>query len=418
MSVHALVREYKVEVLSVLGMLVYSLLFFLFFYSLEAQAPSVIVHAGTFTVDQKTEEYLKTNPSFSELSNYLTTLAEKKGAVYALNVLIHGALPPNIDSHLMGHNIARKLYEQRGVGGLAYCTSDLGYACAHAIVIDALFERGMVVFDEINDICARVEGQGAYAMCFHGFGHGVLAFANYELPQAIELCGKVGTEAYGNYESVECVGGAIMEMRGGIHDPGLWELNGKKYLDEDHPLDMCLADYMDEKYRYICFVYITPFIFDSIGAADIPTFEQYGPAIRICNELAEPKYREACFGGFAKEFVGFLFGRDIRQIEDITDAQLSEVVAACELSEVEDGIAACVKHAVIDLLSSGEKGIEITGRFCTLVDAQFSDYCVTSYIEIVQEQYALGAAKAAAFCDYIGKTFGRSCPFNDGTYGQ
>ena len=60
-------------------------------------------------------------------------------------------------------------------------------------------------------------------MCFHGFGHGVLAFSDYELPKALELCEKVGTEKYDYQEAKECVGGALMEMRGGMHNPVLMQ---------------------------------------------------------------------------------------------------------------------------------------------------------------------------------------------------
>jgi hypothetical protein len=404
-------RELKISL--VFGACAIALLLILFFLvemrESLVELDSTESEERTFLVDTASQEYFKTDPTFPELSDYLGVLADEKGAIYALNTLIYGDLPANIDSHLMGHFVARKLYKEQGIEGLQYCTDDLGYACAHAIVIEALFERGMEVFDEVNDICARVEGPGAYFMCFHGFGHGVLAFADYELPKALELCEKVGTEAYGDYESVECAGGAIMEMRGGIHDPELWEKNGKKYLNEKKPIDMCLADFMAEKYRYICFVYLTPFIFDSLGAADLPSFEEYGPAIRSCDVLLDPKYREACFGGFAKEFVGFLFGRDIRKIEGITNEQLGEVLAACSLAEVEDGIAGCIKHAIIDLLGGGQHGFEIAGRLCELVDTQHKEYCVSSYITTVHDQHALDEKQYGEFCGYIEETFGRSC---------
>jgi hypothetical protein len=420
MSIRRLIVEYKVEIFALFCLLLTlsSLTFFVAEYVKEKAVAAAPEATGAFTVDEVTAGYLRTNPSFPELSDYLTSLAERKGGVYALNVLINAVLPPNIDAHLMGHNVTKKLYEQEGVDALKHCTSDLGYACAHAIVIASLFERGMVVFDEINEICGRAEGPGAYHMCFHGFGHGVLAFADYELPEAIKLCGKVGTQEDNFYEAVECVGGAVMEMRGGIHDAELWEKNGKKYLSDERPLDLCLQDFMLEEYRFICLVYATPFIFDSQGAQDIPTFEEYGPAIRACNVLTDPKYREACYGGFAKEFVGFVFGRDIRMIRNITDEQLAEVDAACQLAEVEDGIAACIKHTLYKLFGSGLYGFDLSGRFCGIVPNQFTDYCERTLIEIVMEQGDLTREEKDSFCEYTKEKFGRECTDENKPYDE
>lgn len=404
------IYKYKAPLLLGVCICFLFIMFSVFAVKQETQVlPEIENQPDHFFVDEKSQNYFKTNPPFPDLREYLENLADEKGAVYALNTLIYGELPKDIDTHLMGHYVARKLYKEKGVNGLDECGNNLGYACAHVMVTESLYEKGMTFFDEVNGICARAKGSGAYFMCFHGFGHGVLAFADYELPKAIELCGKVGTEAYSNYEAVECVGGAIMEMRGGIHDPHLWERNGKKYLNEKNPTDLCLSDFLDEKYRYICFVYITPFIFDSLGAHDIPTFEEYGPAIRSCDVLTKPEYREACFGGFAKEFVGFLFGRDIRKISDITDEQLSEVFSDCSLAGAEDGVAGCVKHTILDLLGRGRYAFEIAGRFCELVDRQYSDYCVSSFIRAIGEQNKLSPEQRKEFCTYVEEKFQRSC---------
>src|ERR1700722_612624 len=82
------------------------------------------------------------NPSFQEISDRFTALAEKKGAVYAFDVEEVAQLPPDIDTHLLGHVIGGVLDQQKGVDGIIYCTPDFRNACSHAIVIGALDEYG------------------------------------------------------------------------------------------------------------------------------------------------------------------------------------------------------------------------------------------------------------------------------------
>jgi hypothetical protein len=66
-------------------------------------------------------------------------------------------------------------------------------------------------------------------MCFHGLGHGVLAYTEYDLEKAVDICKRTGTKQYNNEEYAECVGGAIMEIiGGGFHDPQKWAVQSKK----------------------------------------------------------------------------------------------------------------------------------------------------------------------------------------------
>src|SRR6185369_5825096 len=57
--------------------------------------------------------------SFQELSDRFAALANKKGAVYAYEVLREAPLPPGTDLHLLGHTVGDILYKQKGVAGIA-----------------------------------------------------------------------------------------------------------------------------------------------------------------------------------------------------------------------------------------------------------------------------------------------------------
>ncbi len=357
-------------------------------------------------------KYFATNPSFGELVIYFQDLSHEIGADKAFDVLIYGDLPSDVDTHLVGHAVGDILYEQKGLLGMSDCDSNLGYACTHSIVIQALLQQGPSVFDEINEICESMEVAGSYPLCFHGFGHGVLAYADYELPDAIEFCGKVGTEKYQSYEEVECLGGAIMEMKEGFHNPDLWEERGTKYLSDENPLLMCQSDYMPEEYKRMCYIYITPFIFDTVSGVGWPDPNKFAEAMSYCDVLDDPKHRDGCFGGFGKEYITLVHGRDVRLIEETTPKQHQTINEWCALASDMAGVRSCVRNAMYSTYKAGAIDHNVTVSLCNeAVNDEVRNDCLKSFIYNASSHHP-NNEYANQFCldmpeGYIGYCFDR-----------
>src|SRR3989344_2239057 len=187
------------------------------------------------------EEIRNKNLDFGELSKFFVNLANDKGGHYAYKSLAKATalnyLSPNIDTHLLGHNIGDILYKQLGIEGMKFCTQDLRNACSHSIVVGALLEFGADKLRDIADVCRKAPGgKGAYTMCIHGLGHGVLAYTEYDMAQAVNLCEKVSEPRLKNMEYGECVGGISMEMMAGVNDREAWEKQKANYFKKDDPL--------------------------------------------------------------------------------------------------------------------------------------------------------------------------------------
>lgn len=322
--------------------------------------------------DDSYEKYIteigRLTPTFGAIAELFTHVAQTEGGVYAFELLRRAPLPPDIDVHLLGHVIGDELYKQEGLDGMLYCTPDFRNACSHTIVIGALLENGLGVFDEVNDVCKKAPGGiGAYTMCFHGFGHGVLAYTQYEMPDAVELCRKVGTEAYNQNEFHQCVGGMVMEMRQGIHDPEVWSTKKDKYLDVQDPFKLCASNYMPEEAKFFCYTYITPYIFDAAGAVrGNPTPDIFEVSFQYC-EQTEKQWRLVCYEGIGKEFVVLAQDRDVRSVDQMTDDRLEKVIQWCDLAKVTDGTEACVQSAQNSLYWGGENDFNVSIRFCSAI---------------------------------------------------
>lgn len=207
------------------------------------------------------------NLSFNELSDFFKYLAKDNGARYAFEVLKNAELPPRIDLHLLGHIVGDELFKQEGVKGIEACTRDFRNACSHSIVVGLFSERGDMALDEIAEVCRRSPGGlGAYTMCFHGLGHGILAAVGYTMEKTVDLCKKTATPQYKNRESVECIGGAVMEIvGGGFHDREIWQKQRLVYLDSTKPLELCENNIIPQDAKGICYMYITPYLIEAAG---------------------------------------------------------------------------------------------------------------------------------------------------------
>ena len=80
--------------------------------------------------------------NFAELSKFFIALAKDKGGGYAYQALayatMHALIPPNIDTHLLGHVVGDELFKQKGLDGMRVCTDDMRNACSHSIVVGGL----------------------------------------------------------------------------------------------------------------------------------------------------------------------------------------------------------------------------------------------------------------------------------------
>jgi hypothetical protein len=305
---------------------------------------------------------------FGQLSNFFTKLAETKGAVYAFTVLKVAPIPPNTDMHLLGHVVGDILYKQKGMEGITACTNDFRNACSHSIVVGYYLKYGESGLPQIADTCRKAPGgSGAYTMCFHGLGHGVLAALDYDLPKTISLCQKNGTPQYGFREAPECVGGAIMEIiSGGFHNKTLWEQASKRYLKTDDALYPCNSDMVPVGSKAMCYEYLTPHLVHVAGGDlnESPTEEVLTKAFSYCKQIENEHNRADCFAGFGKEFIVLAAARDIRDFNSLTDAEIDKAHTLCRLAHDEAGEQFCVTHAVDSLYWGGENSSKPAIRFC------------------------------------------------------
>lgn len=354
---------------------------------------------------------------FDDITARFESLAREKGAVYAFGVLQRTHFPGNIDLHLLGHSVGDILYDQKGIDGIAYCTQDFRNACSHSIVIGTLneFSASAEALRLIDDACKKAPGgSGAYTMCYHGLGHGVFAFFGYDLPSTVAFCKKMGTPEYHDEQYTQCVGGAVMElMGGGAHDHDKWLVAREKYLPSSDPLAPCNSDMVSIEAKVFCYSYLTPRLYELVGIQlGSPDPALFPKAFAYCDTIStrDIRLRDACFGGFGKEFIPMVGGLDIRRIDSYSDEQFAEVGRLCELAGVEDGTIACITQALASVFWGGENNPAASFRYCSAVPSAYGGACLDSLAENIGRY--LSGPDRQHWCDAVPKEHQTKCAQN------
>ncbi len=354
--------------------------------------------------------------SFDALKEKFTGYAKQKGARAAFNSLGTAMLPPNIDVHLLGHAIGDVLYKQEGAKGMTACTNEFRNACSHSIVVGLFSDKGEGSLPEIEKACEEAPGgNGAYTMCFHGLGHGVLSYFGYSFEKATKICDVVGTPEHHNQEVGECFGGMVMEIiEGGFHDRDIWTKQRPKYLVATKPLGLCQQSFVPESARYLCYVYLTPYLFEVAGG-DLGklTPDVYVKSFKYCAALPATSLvdRDACFGGFGKEFMGVIQGRDARSssLNKLSAEQFKDVYAWCALANDKMGEGACIVHALNYVYWGGENDASIAFKFCGAALSSYAKETCYRGLFIAVNAYRPDTAYKQSICKEAPEAYTNTC---------
>ena len=198
-----------------------------------------------------------------------------------------------------------------------------------------------------------------------------------------------------------------MEMIDGVHDPIAWQQQVGNYFKTEDPLFPCSGDLMPPEARAICYDYLTPHLFSVVGGSEYSA-ETHEAAFKLCDAAPAVGDREACYGGFGKEFIGLAVGRDIRSIGSMSEDGLRKIRAACALAGNPTGEAACNMHALSSLFWGGENLPDASLTFCSLAPSKEQGACYAQLAEEVAH-YLGGTEQGAKLCKEIPDIYQKGC---------
>lgn len=372
------------------------------------------IHDGSYAEEEALAGVVWSEKQYTD---YFSHLAEAKGSHYAFELLRRITPPHGVNVHTVAHAVGFVLFKERGVSGMYDCTEEFRSACAHAIVIQAISRDGSNALEDVVRTCMNAPGgKGAYAICIHGVGHGLVASAGYDFESAVSRCAEMplaSDDAYPSHRFMnvaeECIGGAVMEMLQGDHDKGTWERAIIDYLPVDNPFRPCTDTYVPLSLRSACLAALTQRFFGFAGISEeIPQPETYSKAMNVCALARLEDDRIACYGGFGKEYVFYATQLDGGDVNRLSDDALKNIQEWCAYAGNPKGIKRCLSIALDTLFWAGQNDPRPAITFCSLLSEENRTACYVGLVENIK-YFLQGKENAESVCDALPPTFQQDC---------
>lgn len=241
------------------------------------------------------------------------------------------------DCHQSAHAAGRFSFELEGNKAFQQCSAECHSGCYHGAT-EAYFKKNGTndLQKSLNIICGTPENEFMGHQCFHGIGHGLMAWSDYELFESLKNCDllvKSGQESCYSGVFMENVVGALAFDEAGV-DLDSKDFHFTKYLNND-PEYPCTI--VNEKYKSACYFFQTSrmvdlfdwdftqvaqaclavperfqdLCFDSMGRdASGYTLSNAEESIKLCSNAPYGKYRVTCLRGAVQDFFWDQSGQD------------------------------------------------------------------------------------------------------------
>jgi len=261
----------------------------------------------------------------------LQLLLRQKGVVFALEYI------KGKGCHFKAHQLGYMSYEELGDEIFKLSPDELSsckYGWYHGAVEGFFSENGTKNFvDDLEIVCPNP----AYAVdCYHGVGHGLMAFSHFDLLEALKDCDLIANST----NRSQCWSGAFMENAVGLlHDS---DDKRVRYLSDD-PQFPC--NFVEEKYKATCYKY-QPYRMLALSSTGLTGAE------KNCRQ-APLQHQKVCLEW-------------LRGIMEGTGA----LVAACDTLESLDSKRTCIL-GIVGSISKVSKAVD----FCNAVDDNYKKDC-------------------------------------------
>lgn len=211
---------------------------------------------------------------------------ETYGPGQTLELLRLGEVETGIDCHGGAHHLGRMAFARYGAAAAAGLSEACQSGMRHGVMEQLFVGRGIAnLAEDVDALCPDASDAFGRHQCFHGVGHGVMAWTAYELEDALGICGRLGDDSGRR----SCYSGVFMENV----VSGLSGAVGQRstYVDAEDPHYPCNA--LPERYVNDCYWYQTSQMLNVFGQ----DLERVAEACREAPAIG----RRSCFGSYGRD---------------------------------------------------------------------------------------------------------------------
>jgi plastocyanin len=313
----------------------------------------------------------------------LYSYVRKFGAEQALAQLT--ALESQFGScHDKAHDVGRFTYEEYGENAFKMCSMGCHSGCYHGAVESYFRENGTSnLSTEINAICAAATSEFVAHQCLHGLGHGLMAWSNYQLFEALEGCDLLDDVT----QRSSCYSGIFMEnivqsMTSYVEIEG----HTTEYISDD-PHYPCTV--VGDRYEADCYFLQTDRMLQ-LAEGD------YGVAVGNCSVVENDYSRSNCFLSLG------------RSISGASQQQPTAIIEACSLVSDAANRQHCLTGAIQDTfwdIPGKDDGL----TFCSLLEQESDKSHCYSLLIGRAPSILPDTASRMGFCSEIPERYQAQC---------
>ena len=287
-----------------------------------------------------------------EQSKILKELLEEVGPEEAQEELLHSGLPFTGQTHLLVHTVGNFVYDTYGLDGLKHCKDYFLSACYHGFILNTLGDHGMAGMVDVMEKCESA-GPGVLPQCAHGSGHGFVAWQDYDLLKALEMCDELGLENP-EFPHFNCYDGVFMENFWGVHNGVPSEKRWVKTGDIYYP---CNDPRIPEKYLKGCWSNQATAIYQYMKG-------NLRKTALACDRVENETYRDTCYNNFG------------RQIHPLTQGRVDKVFSLCKNATGKVRQDECVLTNMRAYFSVGDR--ILPRKICEATDGELKNKCLSN----------------------------------------
>lgn len=295
----------------------------------------------------------------------LESLMKRVGPAQAQEELLRSGLPFTGETHLLVHTVGNFIYDKYGKEGLSYCKDYFLSACYHAVILNTLGDHGMEGVVDALAICDEAGGGIVMSQCSHGAGHGFVAWHDYDLLKALDMCDEMAqnyastTSKTANFPYFNCYDGVFMENVWGVHSGAP---SPKRWIKENDPLYPCNDPRIPEKYLGGCWSNQATLAYQ-LYKGDLKK------TAALCDSVENASYKETCYNNFA------------RQIHPMTQGSVAKVHGLCSYATGENWQNYCVLTNMGAYWSVGDR--DIPYKICESVAGATQTECYKRIVSMI-----------------------------------
>lgn len=283
-------------------------------------------------------------------------------------------------AHLIGHEAFSLFGPDAFAAGNEVCQA--GYY--HGVTERLIDTDGIAnVEQRLMTLCASVNTPFATFQCYHGAGHGIMGYLEYDLPKALEVCGTIAAQD----RRKNCYGGVFMENIVAKLDAEADTAHQTAWLNND-PQFPCNVVNQNADVQESCYSMQSTWL-NVLADNDLARISQF------CTK-SPPAYVGACMQSI---------GRDITGKHDYEPKGIAEDCAQAAGEQYLDDCVAGATKVIMDFYGAnlGQEAVTL----CSLLPVGHQEKCFRTVYDYSERHFPGRAAKSQ--CPHFPKAYQGWC---------